>query len=211
MCAICPEISGGGIVGDPNASHRRIAILLIALVIVALAASAYGYFLSLPSVGGARVSSLILQALRLSMELNKTEFQQGENFTIKFLLENIGKKNLTIVVANMLMYQQRGPPILFDFDIVAENGTTVYNFSKDHVIFPTVYECTIMPGENLTQTYVWGLAIPDYSGKTMGFYLSSGSYSVIGVTPPRWAGGLIETDSESWASLETSPIAFVIG
>ena len=191
------------------ASHRRIAALLITLVIVSVAASAYGYFLSLPSVGGTRVSSLILQALRLSMELNKTEFQQGENFTIKFLLENICKKNLTIVVFDMVMYQRRPPPILFDFDIIAENGTTVYNFSGDHVIFPQVYEYTIMPGENLSQTYIWGLAIPDYSGKTMGFYLSSGSYSVIGVTPPR-VGGLIETDSESWTDLETLPIAFVI-
>jgi len=193
-----------------SASRRRIAALLITLVIVLVAASAYGYFLSLSSVGGTRVSSLILQPLRLSMELNKTEFQQGENITIKFLMENIGKKNLTIVVFDSLMYQERKPPILFDFDIVAENSTTVYNFSKDHVVFPTVYEYTIMPGENLTQTYIWDQTIPDYSGKTMGFRLSSGSYSVRGITPPRWAGGLIETDSESWASLETSPIAFVI-
>jgi len=193
-----------------SVSRRRIAALLIALVVVAAAAGAYGYFLSLPSVGGTRISSLILQALRVSMELNKTEFQQGENITIKFLMENIGKKNLTIVVFDSLMYQERKPPILFDFDIVAENGTAVYNFSKDHVVFPVVYEYTIVPGENLTQTYIWDQTIPDYSGKTMGFRLSSGLYSVRGITPPRWAGGLIETDSESWASLETSPIAFVI-
>jgi hypothetical protein len=193
-----------------STSRRRIAALLIALVVVAAAASAYGYFLSLPSVGGPRVSSLILQPLRLSMELNKTEFRQGENFTIKFLLENIGRKNLTIVVFDMVMYQRRPPPILFDFDIVAENDTTLYNFSEDHVIFPQVYEYTIMPKENLTQTYIWDQTIPDHSGKTMGFRLSSGLYSVRGVTPPRMSGGLIETDSESWANLETSPIAFVI-
>lgn len=191
-------------------SHRRVVVLSITLIIVLVSASAYGYFLSLPSVGGARVSSLTLQPLRLSMELNKTEFHQGEIFTIKFLLENTGEKNLTIVVADMLMYQDRGPPLLFDFDIVAENGTTVYNYGEDHVTFPELYEYTIVPGENLTQTYIWGLGIPDYSGKTMGFYLSPGSYSVKGMTPPRRAGGLIKTDSESWASLEIPPLAFVI-
>jgi hypothetical protein len=192
------------------ASHRRIAILLITLVIVSVAASAYGYFLSLPSVGGTRVSSLILQPLRLSMELNKTEFQQGENITVEFCLENLGNKNLTIVVTNRLLYQRRPPPILFDFDIVAENGTTVYTFSEDRIWFPDVYEYTIVPGENLTQTYIWDQTIPDHSGKTMGFKASPGSYSVRGVTPPRMSGALIETDSESWVSLEISPIAFVI-
>lgn len=161
-----------------SASHRRIAALLLTFVIVSVAAIVIGYFLSLPSVGGPRGSSLTVGPLWLSMELNKADFQEGENFTISFVLENIGKKNLTIVVFDSLMYQERKPPIILDFDIVAENGTIVYNFSKDHVILPAVYECTIMPGENLTQTYVWGLAIPDHSGKTMGFYLSSGTHSV---------------------------------
>jgi hypothetical protein len=207
---ICRGISGGGIVGDLNASHRRRAGLLIALVIVAVAASVYAYLSSMPSVGSSRVSSLTSGPVRLSIELNKTEFQQGENFTASFVLENIGNKNLTIVVADMLMYQPKPPPMLFDFDIVAENGTTLYTLSYDRVIFPVFYKYTITPGENLTQIYVWDQVIPDPAGKTMGFKLASGLYSVRGIAPPRRAGGLIETDSESWASLETPLIAFVV-
>jgi hypothetical protein len=144
------------------------------------------------------------------MELNKTKFKQGEIFTIKFLLENTGDKNLTIQLYNCLYFQLDIVPMFFDFDILASNGSVVYNYSYDHVTLPMLYDYTIIPGGNLTQTYIWDQAYPNSSSRTLRSPFPSGSYSIRGLTPPRGAGGLIKTDSESWASLEIPPLVFVI-
>jgi len=155
--------------------------------------------------------SLISLPVQLSMELDKAEYQQDENTTVTLTLENEGNESLSIIVLDSIPFQRHPPPLLFDFEIMNENGTTIGTFSQGWYSFSSSYEYTLNPGENLSQTLVWVQSTKYLaSGEYKGGQLPLGSYSMRGMTPPSNGGMAISIGSQSYTSYETPSIAFVL-
>jgi len=77
------------------ASRKHRAALISAALILVLAVSTYAYLRSLPPAAGPRVS-LVSPPLEFSMELDKAEFQQGENVTVRLYLKNVSNETIEV-------------------------------------------------------------------------------------------------------------------
>lgn len=181
-------------------SHPKKAIFLILLIAVALVASVYAYLEFFSPSAGPRVS-IISYPLELSMELNKTKFQQGEDITIRLSLKNIG--NETIVVYWGDFYGYMDAVMYFDFYIMDANNTQVYQWTRDHAGLPSVLEETLNPDEQLVSVYIWNQKTR-YPHRTQ---VPKGTYTVKGFSRIM---GLIVQDQTSVITLETPTITFTI-
>jgi hypothetical protein len=156
-------------------SRPRKVGLLAAVLVIVLVVSSYAYMASLQTQEGPRVT-ITSPPVEFSIELDKTEYQFGENVTIIFCLKNIS--NQTIIVGkpywwpidpsyNILATDSCGANIsggapvshllnnLFHFglSIISQNGTEVFNESTG--IFPTTYDIIIEPNGYVKQTLIW--------------------------------------------------------
>jgi len=135
------------------ASRTRKAILLSALIAVTLGTAAYAYVASLPPHVGPR-AAITSSPVEFATELERAEFQQGENMTIKISLKNIGNRTIT---AKWPAYYSVGDGriMYFDFDVLDANNTLVYRWTLDKFALQSVLVETLEPGEQLTSAYVW--------------------------------------------------------
>lgn len=134
------------------ASSKRRAALVSAALILVLAVGTYAYLQSLPPAAGPKVS-LVSQPLEFSMELDKAEFQQGENVTVKLAMENTGSEEITLMWTSYTQYLDRA--LYFDICITDSNGTVVFQWSSEYLYLGVVVEKSLSPGEQLTNTYFW--------------------------------------------------------
>jgi hypothetical protein len=76
-------------------SHKRRVALISAALILVLAVSTYGYLRSLPPTAGPRVY-VRSSVAEFYLELDKSDYQFGENITITFYVENTSNKTLEV-------------------------------------------------------------------------------------------------------------------
>jgi hypothetical protein len=181
-------------------SHPKIVLLLGSILVVALVVVTFAYLTSLPPRIGPR-ASILSDPIEFSIELNKTDFQQGENVTVTFSLINTSNKTITITWSSY--YYAFAQRLYFDFYIIDTNGTRIYQWSHGAGAFLAGTSMVVNPGEQVTNFYKWPQV---YSGRT-GYdaIVPKGTYSVVGLT----RGMIIYVDSqESGIMLETPSITF---
>lgn len=184
------------------ASHPRKVVLLAAAIAAILATSAYAYMTSLPPHEGPLVS-ITSPPLEFSMRMNKTEFVQGENVTIRLSLKNISNKTITLTWPDCYAAGGKYIPV-FDFRITDVNGTLVYQFAQSgsSSLAMELTE-TLNPGDQMGFTFVWY----QRTGYPESAQVSKGTYCVRGSTGPM---GLTVDGQASGITLETPTIAFAI-
>jgi len=127
-CSIDNKYVASGM-GRLFVSSPRKPVFLVVVIVVALLASVYAYLASLPPQRGPRVS-ITSPPLEFSMELEKAEFQQGENVTIRLSLKNIGNETITLRWGKYYAYYDK--VMYFDFYITDANNTLVYQWTRIH-------------------------------------------------------------------------------
>jgi len=173
---------------------------LVLIVVIASVVAVHAYWRLSSPQAGPRVSVTSLP-LEFSMELNKAEFQPGENVTIKLSLKNIGNKTITLSWYEYYAYYDA--LMYFDFYIIDANGTLVYQWTKDHAALLAVLKRTLSPGEQLTSVYPW-YQLNGYPNEAQ---VPAGTYTVRGST--RKVGLTVE-DQTAAITLETPTITFII-
>ena len=188
------------------------ALLLVLVVAVASVAGVYAYIRSQPVQTGPSATMISLP-LEFSVSLDKGTFQLGENFTIQFLLRNVGNQTVTLI-----KYSMGGFPYKGDLDTEVE-GATVYNYQNAfHFAFTikasngtlvlqlgpgalaAIYVISIEPGGYLRQTVHWDY----YYQIHVAIPLPKGTYQLTG----QFNAGMGESYYN--INLETSPITFII-
>ena len=184
-------------------SRSRKAVIAAAFLIAVLAVSVYAYLASLPSPPGPRVT-ITSPPLEFSMQIGKTEYNLGENMTIRFWLKNTSNMTITLDYSEEYIYE--GKAMLFDFIITSANGTEVYRWSEGHFALAVVYDFTLDPGQEINQTNIWFQTSwdPLYIKEVQ---VPAGTYYIRGVIPPRRAGFGINGVGQ--IALETPSVAFV--
>jgi hypothetical protein len=127
-------------------------VLVSAALIIVLVVGTYAYLQSLPPAVGPRVS-LLSPPLEFSMELDKAEFQQGENVTVKLAMKNTGSEEITLMWTSFYQFLDR--VLYFDICITDSNGTVVFQWSRVYFALGAVIEKSLNPGEQLTSMYFW--------------------------------------------------------
>lgn len=167
-------------------SRARKAAFLVAVIVGALAATVYAYYALLPPPAGPRVS-ITSPPLEFSIELNKAEFQYGENLTMIFTVKNIS--NETVIIARSyplflgsIVTESQGASsqpdnwltlaFHFGFSITDINGTEVDRCDRGSLTVE--YTVRIEGGGYIKQTYFWNRPL------ALGF-LPSGVYQIRGL------------------------------
>lgn len=180
--------------------HPLRVVLLVAIVVVIVAASAFAYWLSPPHMSGPKAST-VSSLLEFAIELDKAEFQQGENVTVRLSLKNIS--NETITVTWPQWSGSEGGIMYFDLHILDDNGTVIYSFIMNYVYTPAFITKTLRPDEELTSVFPWH-QISDCPGSSQ---MPKGSYSVKGLSR---LFELAVGNQKTKMTLETPAIAFTI-
>jgi hypothetical protein len=123
------------------------------------------------------------------MELDKTEFQLGENVTIRLSLKNIG--NETVSIRWVSRYSDK---LHFDFYVLDENNTQIFQYSEVYGVIEGL-EFSVNPGGQLTSVYVWyqETGYPEFAQVPKGIYYvrgSSRSFLVSAGSQVLWYGTL---------------------
>lgn len=178
--------------------------MFILTVVVALlsAISVYGIHL-LAGKGSASVAStLIAEPLELKLELDKTEFEQGEPVNITVSLKNIG--NTTIEVS----YAYRGSKVMYK--VLDMNDTEIYEYGR--AILTMVDEISLAPDEQVSHTFTWNQVIWTYiwiNGHKMIYseeQAPRGTYKIVGAT----AASIGVVGVGPLGQIETPPITITI-
>jgi len=182
--------------GSLFASRFRKVIFLVVVLLVALTVGVYAYMISLSPHAGPRVS-VVSPPLEFSIGLEKTEFQQAEPINMTVSLKNVGNEMIQLMwTSYYLYYDQR---MYFDFVIVDENDTLVYQWTGEHLAFAAVLTETLNPGEQLVSVYPWY--------QLYGYEGGEGTYYVKGLTR---SVHLTVNDQTSTILLETPSITIII-
>jgi hypothetical protein len=188
------------------------ALLLVLIAAVASVAGVYAYIRSQPVQTGPS-ATIISLPLEFSVSLNKGTFQLGENFTIQFLLKNVGNQTVALTKPSMGGFPYKGVldtevegatvghyvnACHFAFTIKASNGTLVLQMGPG--AFAAIYVISIEPGGYLKQTLHWNY----YYQIGLGIPFPKGTYQLTG----QFNAGMGESYNN--INLETSPITFII-
>jgi hypothetical protein len=189
-------------------SRSRKAVVAGALLIVVLAVSVCAYLTSLPPAAGPLVT-IDSPPLQLSLQIDKTEYNLGENVTIRFWLKNTSNKTITIQYANTHLYLDR--VVFTDFIITSLNGTEIYRWSDGHAALEAVYRFSLNPGQEINQTYIWDQTAWNQL-RTEEVQVPAGTYYIRAAIPPGSADSMFGvTGSAHGIRLETPSITFLIG
>lgn len=172
----------------------RVALLVI-IVIAMVAVGTFAYWLSPPHISGPK-TSIVSFPLEFAIELDKGEFQQGENVTIRLSLKNISNETIKVT------YGSWSGSMYFDFHILDENGIVIYAFTHNYAYYQSVVAKMIGPSKELTSICIWH-QVKDYSASQV----PRGSYAVKGLSR---LFRLTAGDQTIEMTLETPTIAFTI-
>ena len=190
-------------------SHPLKASLLVLILVVASSVVAYAYFSTLPAKSGPQ-ASIESQPLKLTIRLDKTSFQQGENITINISVENVSNETIKITFPESFGYlddQNKWHQVYFDFVIVDENDTEIWRWSYPKLAAQMIYDVVLGAGEKLTNILVWNQNI--YRGFDV-FQIPAGTYHVRAAMPAGESSIDIDGGSKG-VSLETPSIMFTVG
>jgi hypothetical protein len=184
-------------------SRQRKILVAIVIAIVLLSAGGYAYLASLPPPPGPLVT-VASPPLQFSMQIDKTEYNMGENITMTFWLKNTSNKTITITYPDFNVYF--GHVVLFDFIITDMNGTEIYRWSSVHAHLCAKYKFTLNPGEEINQTNFWSQDTYWEEGK-----VPAGTYYIRAAMPSSGAGAMFGvTGNTHGIRLETPSIMFLI-
>ena len=190
-------------------SHPLKASSLVLILVVASSVVVYAYFSTLPAKSGPQASIESLP-LKLTIRLDKTSFQQGENITINISVENVSNETIKITFPMSFGYlddQNKWHEVYFDFVIVDENDTEIWRWSRPKLAFQMIYDVVLGAGEKLTNILVWNQDI----GVDDAVQIPVGTYHVRATMPAGKSGGFNINSDTAWVSLETPSIMFTVG
>lgn len=179
---------------------------LVAVALLGLASSVYAYWrINTPHSSTPYVTATS-PPLELRMELDKTEFQQGETVRIRFYLTNIDENPVRIAFA----YRN----FIFGFIVKDENNTRV--FLHPVIQITALKDVILKTGDQLNETLEWTQEFNQ--GSASGHPFKTGAYKIIGRTGTFYLaeGDWSETSTFgdiSWGPLsqiETPTLAIVI-
>ena len=179
---------------------KRVAVLFL-IIFMIVVTSVYAYIALLSPHAGPRVS-VVSPPLEFSIGLEKTEFQQAEPINMTVSLKNVGNETIQLMwTSYYLYYDQR---MYFDFVIVDENDTLVYQWTGEHLSLPALLTRTLNPGEQLVSVYPWYQLYGYEDGEGQ---VSKGTYYVRGLTR---SVHLTVNGQTSTILLETPSITIII-
>jgi hypothetical protein len=181
------------------AKHPLRVALLVTIVVAMVATSAFAYLLSPRYAGGPRAST-VSPPLEFAIELDKDEFQLGENVTVRLSMKNIGNNTITLFWPN----HYGG---VLDFLITAENGTYVYQLTDNTGAWAAVKRITLDAGEDFVNTFVWEQNYYSASANRY-FAVLAGNYFMKGLS--RVFELTAEGQTIKGMTLETPTVAFII-
>ena len=142
------------IVNKESFFHHRRAVLLVAILITILVfSSTYAYYRSLPPPSVPR-ASIISWPLNFQIEIDKTEYLQGENASIILTLSNISNETISLTWAE-ISYAPPPSNGTFSFHITDANENLVYDWLEFRVNATELLIRTLAPGDSLTAVFVW--------------------------------------------------------
>ena len=160
--------------------------VLLTLVIVAASVSTVFAYLQLNAKDTRVRVATALPPRELSMELEKTVFNLGEDVSITISVKNIGNETITVAW---------GSAAMFDFDVLDANGTFVYRFTYAYLFAFVEHRVSLFPGEEFSLTRKWDQTRMTVEGDKLleyGIPVERDIYSITGklnsrgdiVTPP---------------------------
>jgi hypothetical protein len=154
-------------------SWKKVFALGVAVALLgAISVYAVDFFTGKESAASRVMSTLTWGQLELKLELDKTEFEQGEPINITGSLKNIGNTSITII------FSVSGTRVLYE--IHDANGTKVQKWPM--VFLGALDRFTLEPNEQVSITYTWNQnsIISEYE-----FYqkqVPKGTYTIVGKT-----------------------------
>jgi len=129
---------------------------------------------------GENTKSVVENEVKLTINLDKTEFNPGEIIDVKLVVQNLREENVTFTFSSG--YQ-------FDFVVYDEDSQVVCSWSDDKAFIQAITHFSLGPGESRNWVGSWNQTV--YNGLT-GEYLpiSSGTYYLRGILV-----GYLETPS----------------
>jgi hypothetical protein len=179
-------------------SLKKVFVLGLAVALLG-ALSVYGMNLLAGGRSASVTTSTLTEGpLELKLELDKTEFIQGEPINITVSLKNI--ENTTISVTYAYFATRVG------FKIFYSNGTKA--IERGRTPLASTEDVSFAPGEQVNRTFVWNQLVDIIVGRT--YYgeqqASKGTYQIVGTT-----GTSIEVKGMLvWGMLETLPMTISI-
>jgi len=120
---------------------------------------------------GENTKSVVENGAKLTIGLDKTEFNPGENVDVNLVVQNLREENVTFTFPSG--YQ-------FDFVVYDEDSQVVCSWSDDKAFIQAITHFSLGPGESRNWVGSWNQTV--YNGLT-GEYLpiSSGTYYLRGI------------------------------
>lgn len=170
---------------------------LIAIIVIAMASTTYAYWLvNAPSSATLYVTATY-PPLELRMELEKTEFQQGEEIPVHLSLRNLNDEQVNITFCEMGHY--------VDFRVLDKKNTEVFIYYAGALT--ALDEVILGPYDQIDRTFPW-TQISNRPGEYDGKQVPAGTYKIIGFT-----GCIIQIDLEEFIpafQFETPPMEITI-
>jgi len=120
---------------------------------------------------GENTKSVVENEVKLTINLDKTEFNPGEIIDVNLVVQNLREENVTFTFSSG--YQ-------FDFVVYDEDSQVVCSWSDDKAFIQSITHFSLGPGESHNWVGSWNQTV--YNGLT-GEYLpiSSGTYHLRGI------------------------------
>jgi hypothetical protein len=131
------------------------------------------------------------------MELEKTEFQQGEEILVHLSLRNLNNKQVNITFSYLGYY--------LDFRVLDKENTKVFTYYTGWVC--SLDEVTLGPYDQIGRAFYW-TQINNRPGEYEGEQVPAGAYKIIGFT-----GNILQIDQEEFSpafQFESPPIQITI-
>jgi hypothetical protein len=147
--------------------------VLLALVIVVASVSAVFAYLHLSEDTRVRTVTAF-PPYELSMELEKTVFNLGEDVNVTISIKNIGNETITVVW---------GSSAMFDFNVTDANGTFVFSRVRTYVFAAESIQVSLLSGEVFSAARNWDQTRTIIVGDQLlgyGIPVERGVYSIIG-------------------------------
>jgi len=124
--------------------------------------------------------------LKLTMQVEKAVYSQGEPVNITFTLTNISNQTINFPMTAWT----------FDFQVLNDTNHLIFQYSTSQVFPQVIWNVPIRPRENLTAILAW----PQTCNTTTGVVVSPGTYCLVGLL---WSIGRI--------ILQTPPLQIAVG
>ncbi|MDH5685230.1 MAG: BsuPI-related putative proteinase inhibitor [Hadesarchaea archaeon] len=120
---------------------------------------------------GENITSVVENGAKLTISLDKTEFNQGENIDVKLVVQNLREKNVTFTFSSG--YQ-------FDLVVYDENFEVVCAWSDDKEFIEAFTSLSLEPGESHNWVWDWNQMVYE---KLTGKYspIVPGTYHLRGI------------------------------